>query len=357
MLSPISSELIARARSDLRIGLPVVIDNTIIIASEHVTQSRFESFKEKDNLQLVVTDWRAKTLNLPVYDGDLVRIKIPADSKLRWIKAVCDPTKDFDQPIKGPFTPIRDVNSTIARAAIMILKEAQLLPSALMADIPNGKDFARNNKLSYLEYKTLTLTGTSSLEIVISAQLPLSVANNSIIHVFRPKDGGEEHYAIEIGNPSREPAVLTRIHSACFTGDVLGSLKCDCGPQLNGAIEQIGKEGSGLLIYLNQEGRGIGLANKIRAYSLQDQGFDTVDANHRLGFEDDERDFKLGAQIIKKLGFSRIRLLTNNLRKVSVLKKNNVIISERLPLIHGKTSHNASYLLTKIKKSDHILDQ
>jgi GTP cyclohydrolase II len=356
MLSPIPSELLARARSDLRIGLPIVIDNTIIIASEHMTQARLDSFKLKENLQLVLTDWRAKTLNLGVYDGDLVRVKVPSAIDLKWIKAISDPTKDLDQPIKGPLIPIRDDNSSIARTAIMILKEAQLLPSALMADLPNGKSFATSNNLSYLNYDILNFTDTSTLEVVICAQLPLSVAKNSIIHIFRPKDGAEEHYAIEIGSPSRAPAVLTRIHSACFTGDVLGSLKCDCGPQLKGAIEQIGKEGSGLLIYLNQEGRGIGLANKIRAYSLQDQGFDTVDANHRLGFEDDERDFKLGAQIIKKLGFSKIKLLTNNLRKVSVLEENGVIISERLPLIHGKTAHNASYLRTKVDKSGHILD-
>ena len=150
--------------------------------------------------------------------------------------------------------------------------------------------------------------------------------------------------------------VLTRLHSTCFTGDVLGSLKCDCGPQLNSALKQISEHGSGLLLYLNQEGRGIGLANKMRAYSLQDEGFDTVDANHRLGFEDDERDYRIGAEILKSLGFSKVNLLTNNPHKVSMLEENGITVAERLPLKTGKTDLNEKYLATKAKKSGHIFD-
>ena len=149
--------------------------------------------------------------------------------------------------------------------------------------------------------------------------------------------------------------VLCRLHSACFTGDLLGSLKCDCGPQLHAALEQIGAEGAGVLLYLNQEGRGIGLANKMRAYALQDQGFDTVEANHRLGFEDDERDFRIGANILKALGFRRVRLMTNNPAKVAMMQSCGLEVVERVPLKVGRTRFNAGYLRTKAAKSGHLL--
>ena len=164
-----------------------------------------------------------------------------------------------------------------------------------------------------------------------------------------------DSYAIEIGRPDRAAPVLARLHSACFTGDLMGSLKCDCGPQLRGALAQMGNEGSGVLLYLNQEGRGIGLANKMRAYALQDQGFDTVEANHRLGFEDDERDFRLGADLLKSLGFSAVRLLTNNPAKIAMMEKSGIQVTERVPLRVGETTFNKDYLATKASKSGHLL--
>ena len=160
---------------------------------------------------------------------------------------------------------------------------------------------------------------------------------------------------VEIGRPPRDKPVLARLHSACFTGDVLGSLKCDCGPQLHTALARIGEEGHGVLLYLNQEGRGIGLANKMRAYSLQDQGFDTVEANHRLGFEDDERDFRIGSMILTSLGFSSVRLMTNNPRKVAMMQDAGIRVTERVALKVGKGTHNADYLATKARKSGHLL--
>jgi GTP cyclohydrolase II len=188
---------------------------------------------------------------------------------------------------------------------------------------------------------------------VISAKVPLEVSQAGRLHIFAV--GGEEHYAVEIGSPSRSAPVLTRLHSACFTGDLLGSLKCDCGHQLRAALSAMGEEGEGVLLYLNQEGRGIGLANKMRAYSLQDQGFDTVEANHRLGFEDDERDFRIGSAILKQMGFSRVRLMTNNPAKVGMLQANGIEVTERVPLRVGRNPTNDKYLTTKAKKSGHLL--
>jgi GTP cyclohydrolase II len=199
------------------------------------------------------------------------------------------------------------------------------------------------------------LAALPPMEEVVSARVPLVASSAGRVHVFRPDDGGEEHYAIEIGRPDRDKPVLARLHSACFTGDVLGSLKCDCGPQLRAALAQMGEEGAGVLLYLNQEGRGIGLANKMRAYSLQDQGFDTVEANHRLGFEDDERDFRIGAEILRKLGFGAVRLLTNNPRKIAMMESCGLTVTERVPLKVGETPQNSAYLHTKATKSGHLL--
>ena len=140
-----------------------------------------------------------------------------------------------------------------------------------------------------------------------------------------------------------------------MTGDILGSLKCDCGPQLKAALDHIAVEGSGVLLYLNQEGRGIGLANKMRAYALQDQGFDTVEANHRLGFEDDERDLAIGAHILRQMGFSQTRLMTNNPAKVQRMQETGIDVVERVAHHYGHTDENAGYLATKAEKSGHIL--
>jgi GTP cyclohydrolase II len=157
-----------------------------------------------------------------------------------------------------------------------------------------------------------------------------------------------------VGEPSQDPP-LVRIHSECLTGDVLGSLKCDCGPQLEQALEAIGQSGWGILLYLRQEGRGIGLVNKLRAYALQDQGFDTVDANLRLGFADDERDFALAAAMLTKLSRPEVRLLTNNPKKVAGLEAAGIRVAEQVPLKTEPGEHNRLYLETKRDRSGHQL--
>ena len=194
-----------------------------------------------------------------------------------------------------------------------------------------------------------------SLRCVARAQLPLDGAADTQVIAFRPAEGGPEHLALLIGNPDLHAPVLTRLHSACLTGDVLGSLKCDCGPQLRGAVASIAAAGGGILLYLQQEGRGIGLINKLRAYALQDQGFDTVDANLRLGFDSDERDFELAAAMLRLLGVDAVRLMTNNPDKVAALEANGVRVAERVPHHMPANPHNAHYLDTKRVRSGHLL--
>lgn len=354
-------ETLARARADLRMGVPVVIADAkaavLVLAAETMDAQRLADLRVLGGVPvLAITARRAEMLKARAYDGDLARIVLPPDARLDWVLAVADPADDLKTPMKGPLLSAREGDAGMHRLAIRLVKTAQLLPSAVVLDLQDAGAFALANSLTVVQAALAgpVLEQVSDLHPVVAARLPMEAAGAGRLHIFRPEDGGEEHYAIEIGRPSRDAPVLARLHSACFTGDVLGSLKCDCGPQLRGALAQMGAEGEGVLLYLNQEGRGIGLANKMRAYSLQDQGFDTVEANHRLGFEDDERDFRIGSTILKSMGFSSVRLLTNNPRKIDMMQANGITVTERVPLKVGENVHNRAYLATKALKSGHL---
>ncbi len=354
MLALTAAERRARAAHDLRLGLPVGVraggQIWLAAAVEALAAPRWAALHALGSPELALTARRSQTLHIPVYDAGLSRIAVPDDTPLGWLKAVADPSIDLATPLKGPFRAVRGGASGAHSAAISLCKKAHLLPAAVLvrvAAMPAG--------LSLLDTDDITNAEPVTLAEVSSARVPLAVSALGRVHVFRPDDGSEEHYAIEIGNPDRQLPVLARLHSACFTGDLVGSLKCDCGPQLRAALQQIGTAGAGVLLYMNQEGRGIGLANKMRAYSLQDQGFDTVEANHRLGFEDDERNFELGAQMLKALGFSAVRLMTNNPAKLAKMASSGVVVAERVPLKVGKNPHNAGYLSVKARKSGHML--
>ncbi len=355
--APDITERLARARADLRMGVPVVLlEGALVLSAETLDAARLADLRTLGGKAvLAVTGWRAETLKARAYDGDIARIILPVDAKLSWVRAIADPADDLRSPMKGPLQTARDGSAHLHRAAIAMMKAARLLPAALVLNIDAPAQFAAQNNLTLIPADAAVDTGLSPLNPIISARLPLDVSEAGRLHIFRPDDGAEEHYAVEIGQPDRSQPVLSRLHSACFTGDLLGSLKCDCGPQLRGALAQMGSEGAGVLLYLNQEGRGIGLANKMRAYSLQDQGFDTVEANHRLGFEDDERDFRIGAEILKRMGFGSVRLLTNNPAKVARMNACGVEVTERVPLKVGENQHNHAYLATKAAKSGHLL--
>ncbi|MBF9032932.1 GTP cyclohydrolase II [Rhodobacterales bacterium HKCCE2091] len=361
-LSPAPADLVARARGDLRIGLPVVLSGgaggLLAMAAETLTPDRLAAFRAlPGDPVLALTAWRAETLKARAYDGDLARVALPRDADCAWIRDAADPARDLMAPMKGPFRTERDGDATLHRLTLALVKSAELLPAALCVALPDPAGFAAANGLTLLSAAEAApaLAAAHRLSPVSAARLPMAEAQNGRLHVFRPDDGGIEHYAIEIGRPDRDAPVLTRLHSACFTGDVLGSLKCDCGPQLHTALRAMNAEGAGMLLYLNQEGRGIGLANKMRAYNLQDQGFDTVEANHRLGFEDDERDFRLGAGLLKRMGIGAVRLMTNNPRKVEIMEQQGIRVAERVPLITPETRENAHYLATKREKSGHLL--
>ncbi|MCQ0969454.1 GTP cyclohydrolase II (plasmid) [Paracoccus sp. TK19116] len=350
-LIPTLAERIARARGDLRMGLPMQIDGWLVAAAETLSETRLADLRALGQPVVTITARRAETLKARAYDGDLARVTLPENADLGWVRALADPSRDLMHPMKGPLFTERGGDTNPHKAALALTKSAQLLPAVVMvrADGSDGlTDLSAGPTLAQL-------AAESALAPVAAARLPLASAERSRLHIYRPDDGGEEHYAVEIGDPPRDAPVLTRLHSACFTGDVLGSLKCDCGPQLHAALDAMGRQGAGVLLYLNQEGRGIGLANKMRAYNLQNQGFDTVEANHRLGFEDDERDFRIGAALLRKLGFAKVRLMTNNPRKVAMLERQGIAVTERVPLVTARNRFNAGYLDTKAEKSGHLL--
>jgi GTP cyclohydrolase II len=261
--------------------------------------------------------------------------------------AIADPALDLSQPLKGPFTTLPLERSEAAAAALRLARLAGLLPALFVGT-------AADAAASVGSAAVMSYARGEKVRIASRARLPSAVSEGAEIVAFRSEGDTSEHVALLIGTPAGQPP-LVRVHSECLTGDALGSLKCDCGPQLDEALGAIAASGWGILIYLRQEGRGIGLVNKLRAYALQDQGFDTVEANLRLGFDDDERDFGVAARMLEALGQSQVRLLTNNPRKAQALEALGVKVIERAPLKTAANRHNEAYLATKRDRSGHQL--
>ena len=257
-----------------------------------------------------------------------------------------------------------DKSESLADLGTRILRQAKLLPTALIAGLTSD-DPQHHNRLATMYALPIVNAFDSdhhdnnshwNITKGAKAKLPLAAAPDAQIIMFRSEGGDENHFAIIVGDGDQQSAPLVRLHSQCVTGDVLGSLKCDCGPQLQKSLGYMAKNGGGILLYLAQEGRDIGLMNKIRAYGLQDDGHDTVDANHRLGFATDERVFIPAAAMLRQLGISAVQLMTNNPDKVSQLGKFGIDVQKRVPLALKANPNNAAYLATKRDKTGHLLD-
>jgi GTP cyclohydrolase II len=258
---------------------------------------------------------------------------------------LADPAQDFARAPVGPLRPLQLEDHQTAEAALELARAAGLLPALWLVDA----DAAVTVPLDQLTNEALR----PEVTLLARARLPLEDMPETQIFAFRGSDDGQNHVALLVGAFGGKPPLI-RLHSECLTGDVFGSLKCDCGPQLKEALRLIGTAGGGVLLYLRQEGRGIGLANKLRAYGLQDRGLDTVDANLRLGFSDDERDYAHAAAILRKLGIEEVRLLTNNPRKVEALEAEGIKVVERVAHHMPANPHNADYLAVKKAKSGHL---
>jgi GTP cyclohydrolase II len=334
----------ARAIDALRRGWPVSISGLTLMAVE--TATSFEASA------VLISASRAATLKLvnqrAAADTTIpVMIAAPKDMDAALAMAIADPALDMRYPMKGPFAALPIADPAAAHAAMELARHAGLLPAFLLVD-----EDAKADSVTPADVAAFSDAGT--LQIAARAKLPVAASETGEIIAFRSVADATDHVALVIGKRDASPPVV-RLHSECLTGDVLGSLKCDCGPQLHEALHQITDAPWGVLLYLRQEGRGIGLINKLRAYALQDQGFDTVDANTRLGFAVDARDFGIAANMLRLMNIDAVRLLTNNPEKVAGLEEQGVRVIERLPLKIVANAHNEGYLATKRDRTGHRL--
>jgi len=340
--------------SDTKSGLGVV-------ALEAIDRQHFDDLKSAQGStpQIVMTGRRAAVLGLWNAKGEeppkVIIFTGEIDAIANLATHAVDPFCETDPLSADDYTITQAENNSYEAAAVHLMKRARLMPAAAVVAIgpqaptASPTQWAKCDDIMHHEH-LLSL----SLEPVSKAVVPLTDATETTVIAFRPSDGGIEHLALVIGEPDPATPVLTRLHSECFTGDLLGSLRCDCGDQLRGAIKEIADVGSGVLLYMAQEGRGIGLVNKLRAYALQDAGFDTMEANEQLGFDDDERIFLPAAAILRQLGFGKIRLMTNNPFKVEALARHGIEITERVSHVFPSNNHNKGYLETKRIKGGHL---
>ncbi|CCG41626.1 GTP cyclohydrolase II [Magnetospirillum molischianum] len=347
-----------RAIAELRRGqIVIIVDQgraVALLAAEAVAEESLARLAALSATPPVVllTARRLAALGLAGLESGVARLFSPSNFDAETISILANPCAEIE-----PGTPPADFTVETGgiqeESCIALAKLARLLPAAVIVplseSVPDNAVIVESEDI--LQHQ---IAVARSLSPVAEARVPLDQAENVRIIAFRPSDGGIEHLAIVIGDPDPDQAVLCRLHSECFTGDLLGSLRCDCGDQLRGAIGEIAAAGSGVLLYLAQEGRGIGLVNKLRAYQLQDAGFDTLDANLQLGFDDDERIYLPAAQMLDRLGIHRVRLMTNNPAKVAALARHGIDVAERVPHIFPSNDHNQGYLLTKATRSGHL---
>ncbi len=396
---------IESALADLKIGKSVVVvddenrenEGDLICAAQFATADmiNFMAVEARGLICIAMTGDRLDELDLPLMvrentDSNQtaftisvdaspevgVTTGISADDRSRTIQVSIDPkTKPNDLRRPGHIFPLRAREGGVLKraghteAAVDLSRLAGLYPAGVICEIqnPDGSMSRLPDLVIYAKAKNLKLISIADLisyrlrherfvQRETVANLP-SQYGQFQIYGYRNSLDNTEHVAIVKGNPEQfaDSAVMVRVHSECLTGDALGSLRCDCQMQLQAAMKMIEMEGQGVIVYLRQEGRGIGLINKLRAYSLQDIGLDTVEANERLGFPADLRDYGVGAQILNDLGISKLRLITNNPRKIAGLKGYGLEMVDRVPLLIEATDYNASYLATKAEKMGHLL--
>ena len=368
---------VERAISDLRRGALILLFDplkrtaAIIQAAELTTAKGLELISQLAGSEpsVVITNRRSAAIRLNTETRQVISVSIPSQGGIELVHRLANPI--FES--QGGFDPINqkeldnlpvvpEAIDGLAPKAVQLVKFARLLPSVILSRIPYAEmtrlsGWSKSDSLLAVDVRlidSLPKMRAQRLVKAVSAQVPLIDSEETRLIAFRPVDGGEEHVAIVIGDPDVTQGVLVRLHSQCLTGDLLGSLRCDCGDQLRGAIKAISEYGGGVVVYLAQEGRDIGLVNKLRAYNLQDLGSDTVEANHQIGFEVDERIYAPAAEILKQLGIKKVKLLTNNPNKIDQLASTGIEVVERVKHAFPPNPHNREYLKTKAAKTGHL---
>jgi GTP cyclohydrolase II len=349
-----------RAVDELRRGRAVHVTDgargLVVAAIETVQPPLFERLVAANggHTALLVTAERAHAAGLSHQLLGAVSVTFPAATDIDSLRALAG--VEGLAPVDGAGFEVDAAppNAPLAAASFQLAKAGRLVPALIGFDAgskapPGVLTIAIDDVVHHAPR-----FGHHALQLLSRARVPLADALECEIAVFRDEHSLGEHVAVVIGKPDAAGAVPVRLHSACLTGDLLGSLRCDCGEQLRTAVARIEALGGGVLLYLDQEGRGIGLPNKLRAYVLQDGGLDTVDADRHLGFRADERSYDVAAALLTELGFKRIRLLTNNPQKITSLRDHGIEVVGRLPLVTTSNSHNERYLRAKHERAGHL---
>jgi len=368
---------VERAISDLRRGALILLFDplkrtaAIIQAAELSTAKGLELISQLAGSEpsVVITNRRSAAIRLNTETRQVISVSIPSQGGIELVHRLANPIFEsqdgfdpIDQKELDNLPVVPEAIDGLAPKAVQLVKFARLLPSVILSRIPYAEmtrlsGWSKSDSLLAVDARlidSLPEMRAQRLVKAVSAQVPLIDSEETRLIAFRPVDGGEEHVAIVIGDPDVTQGVLVRLHSQCLTGDLLGSLRCDCGDQLRGAIKAISEYGGGVVVYLAQEGRDIGLVNKLRAYNLQDLGSDTVEANHQIGFEVDERIYAPAAEILKQLGIKKVKLLTNNPNKIDQLASTGIEVVERVKHAFPPNPHNREYLKTKAAKTGHL---
>jgi len=329
-----------RAIVELRCGRVVRVNggdrSWLMSALECCPESMLEELKRLsgDRLELIVSGERALALGLSESAEEVMAVRLPEGWDCDWLHKVAATPFDRERGA-GRFADVETVKASWgAEAAITLAKQAHLVPAVVLWELTGSaateisKQIALGDILFVTRQQISDYAEATAVKLlrVGEARVPLAGCEDTRFVVFRAASSGTDHVAIMIGEVDEATPVLVRLHSACLTGDLFGSLRCDCGEQLRSSVESIAEAGGGIILYLAQEGRGIGLANKIRAYGLQDQGFDTLDANKQLGFKDDERRYEVAAEMLKMLEIHHVTLMTNNPGKMEALRKSGITI-------------------------------